>query len=292
MLGINPARFGRTNGSKTRSSWRLFSLQKPFKCTLFGRAVAAFFVFCIISGAVYTLNDIVDVNADRIHPKKRNRPIAAGVVPMPVAKGLLAMFLWVRSGLRLRFRPILPGHLVLFAKDIAYSAGLKKVPFLDVAMISAGFVLRVLGGGLAIHITVSGYMLACTALLALFLGFGKRRHEIGMDNAGKQRAALAGYSAAGLNVALMITGLATLLLYIAYTLDPKTAEWFHSDQLWMTTPPVLIGMVRFLQLVMGRPKAESPTQEMLRDSLFVVNLLAWVSVVLVIVYRIRPNLPQ
>jgi 4-hydroxybenzoate polyprenyltransferase len=186
----------------------------------------------------------------------------------------------------MRFVAVAAAYFVL---NVAYSLRLKKIPFLDVLCISAGFVLRVLGGGYAINVPVSYFMFACTFLLALFLGFGKRRHEISAEHAGKTRKALKAYTARGLDVALWITGSLTVLTYVAYTLDPATQQFFKSDQLWMTTPSVVIGITRFVQIVKTHPKAESPTQEMLKDSLFVVNLVAWAMVVLVIVYRIRPT---
>jgi hypothetical protein len=132
-------------------------------------------------------------------------------------------------------------------------------------------------------------MIACTALLALFLGFGKRRHELAGQNAVKQRAALEAYSARALTVALGLTGVATVITYLAYTRDPVTREFFRSEQLWMTTIHPIFGVFRFVQLVGGRPKAESPTQEMLRDVPFVLNLVMWVAEIIFIVYRLRPT---
>jgi 4-hydroxybenzoate polyprenyltransferase len=255
------------------------------------RAITAVAIFCLVSGAVYTLNDIVDVDADRVHPKKRERPIASGVVPLPVAKGFLALLVVVAFSAAAILFPLtfFAVAMAYFLGNVAYSLKLKQVPFLDVLCIGAFFVLRVLGGGFAIGVRVSWYMFACTALLAVFLGFGKRRHEIAQEHAGKQRKALEAYTANGLNVALWITGTLTIAVYVAYTLDKATVQFFQSDQLWMTTPFVLMGIARFVQIVRSRPKAESPTQEMLRDPLFVLNLVAYTIVVLIIVYRIRPT---
>jgi 4-hydroxybenzoate polyprenyltransferase len=180
-----------------------------------------------------------------------------------------------------------------FVENIAYSFKLKKVAFLDVGLIAFGFVLRVYAGGLATDTKVSYYMLACTALLALFLGFGKRRHEFEGEHAGKQRAALEAYSKGSLTVVLTVTGLATAGTYFAYTLDSETQAFFQSRYLWLTVPFTIFGILRFLFLVSGRAgrglKSESPTQEMLRDVPFVLNLVAWVVVVVVIVYRLRPG---
>ncbi|MBK8213793.1 MAG: UbiA prenyltransferase family protein [Myxococcales bacterium] len=260
-----------------------------------GRALVATFVFCLLAGAVYTINDLVDVEADKIHPVKRKRPIPSGEVPLPVARGmavgLVLISLTVALKVDLRFAAV---ALVYFLENLAYSFKLKKVAFLDVGLIAFGFVLRVLAGGYATNTPkISFYMIACTALLALFLGFGKRRHELEGEHAGKQRAALEAYTKTSLNVALGITGTATAVTYIAYTLDPATREFFNSDSLWMTAPFTLFGIGRFLMLVSGKAgrgkRAESPTQEMLSDVPFVLNLVLWVVVVVAVVYRLKPG---
>jgi decaprenyl-phosphate phosphoribosyltransferase len=259
-----------------------------------GRALAATGIFCLLAGAVYTINDVLDVQADRIHPVKRLRPIAAGQVPEGIAKAVSAVLvLACLAGAYLVAPALAIVAGVYFAENVAYSFRLKKVAFLDVALIALGFVLRVLAGGIATDVHVSGYMLACTALLALFLGFGKRRHELATENAGKQRAALEAYTPRSLDVALALTGGATVITYVAYTLDSTTRAFFNSNYLWLTAPFVCFGIWRFLMIVSGRAgrglKAESPTQEMLRDVPLVLNLVAWAIVVVAIVYQLRPN---
>lgn len=260
-----------------------------------GQAVAATAVFCLLAGAVYTINDLVDVEADRVHAVKRERPIASGAVPESVARPFSVLLVVTALLLAyLKFDVAFTGVAVLyFAENLAYSFKLKKIAFLDVSLIAFGFVLRVVAGGIATHVQVSWYMLACTALLALFLGFGKRRHELASEQAGKQRAALEAYTKRSLDVALAITGLATAGTYLAYTLDSATEAFFQTNYLWLTAPFTLFGIARFLQLVSGRAgrglKAESPTQEMLRDVPFVLNLVAWCIVVVAIVYRLRPG---
>jgi decaprenyl-phosphate phosphoribosyltransferase len=259
-----------------------------------GRALAAMGVFCLLAGAIYTINDLADVAADRLHPIKRERPIASGRVPEGVARAMAVVLVVVSLlgayYLSSAFALVAGFYLI---ENLAYSLGLKKFAYLDVGLLAVAFVLRVLGGGIASDVHVSGYMLACTALLALFLGFGKRRHELGLESAGKQRASLETYTPGALNFALALTGTATVLTYIAYTLDPVTCTFFNSKYLWLTAPLVVFGIARFLQLVSGRAgrglRAESPTQEMLRDVPFVFNLVLWVSVVVAIVYKLRPN---
>ena len=253
-------------------------------------AIGAFGVFCLLAGAVYTMNDIVDVEADRAHPVKRYRPIASGRVPIPVAKVLAVVLVLAALIGSIPGGPWFMGVVVLyFLQNVAYSFRLKKVAYVDVCLIAFGFVLRVLAGGFATKTPISGYMVACTALLALFLGFGKRRHELATAaNARKQREALSAYSPHVLNVALAVTGLATVGTYLAYTLDHGTRAFFHTDFLWPTVIHPLFGILRFLQLVAaGRPRSESPTQEILRDTPFMVNIILWVIEVVAILYQLR-----
>jgi 4-hydroxybenzoate polyprenyltransferase len=269
----------------------VFFAKDIFQPQLAIRAVGAFGVFCVLAGAVYTINDLVDADADRQHPVKRFRPIASGRVTEGMAK--IAAVVLVVTGLAGAVYGPLPFLVTVttyFVLNLAYSFRLKKVAYLDVGLIASGFVLRVMAGAYGTHIHMSSYLLVCTALLALFLGFGKRRHELAAaaHRAKKQRAALEAYSERGLDVALGVTGVATVTTYVAYTLDPHTREFFGSDQLWMTTAFVVWAVLRFLHLVRSRPQAESPTQEMLKDGPFVAAVLLWIMVVVWIVYNLRP----
>jgi 4-hydroxybenzoate polyprenyltransferase len=255
------------------------------------RAAGSFGVFCLLAGAVYTINDIADADADKLHPVKRFRPIASGRVSPGAAKIFSVLLVVLALGGAAYAES--PFFLLIaasyFAMNLAYSFKLKHVAYLDVAIIATGFVLRVVGGGVGTQVHISYYIIICTALLALFLGFGKRRHEIAaVSRSKKQRAALSGYSAKGLDLALFITGIATVGTYFAYTIDPDTAAYFRSDKLWWTTLFVVLAVLRFLHLVRSRPHAESPTQEMLRDGPFVMAVLCWVGVVVWIVYNLRP----
>ena len=253
-------------------------------------AIGAFGVFCLLAGAIYTLNDLLDVEADRVHPVKRHRPIASGAVPEPLAKVLIAVLLAAAfGGALLGPRMFLVVALAYFVLNTAYSLKLKKFAYIDVLCIASGFVFRVLAGGFGTRTEVSFYMIACTAFLALFLGFGKRRHELSGAQAVKQRAALAAYTPRALFWALAITGVASVAAYLAYTLDPNTRKLFRSEWLWVTAVHPLFGVLRFLHIVKSRPNAESPTQEMLRDTPFVLNVVVWIVEVIMIVYRLRPT---
>ena len=262
--------------------------------TVTGRAIAATGIFCLLAGSVYAINDLADVEADRAHPVKRLRPIASGQVSESMVRAMATTLVVFSLAASFWISPLLAlVALVYFVENLAYTFKLKKVAFIDVGFIALGFVLRVVAGGIATHVHVSAYMLACTALLALFLGFGKRRHELALENAGKQRAALEAYSSRSLELALGVTGTATAATYVAYTLDPFTRAFFNSEYLWLTAPFTIFGIFRFLQLVSGKAgrgvRAESPTQEMLVDMPFVLNLVLWTAVVVAVVYKLRPN---
>ena len=266
-----------------------------FHPSLLLRAFGAFGVFCLLAGAVYTMNDLADVEADRQHPVKRFRPIAAGEVPLNVGRALGVVFLLLGvGGAAFGSVEFFVCAASYFALNIAYSFRLKNVPYLDVFVISLGFVLRVLAGGFGTLIDVSGYLIGCTALLALFLGFGKRRHEwavaaLGKVGGKKTRKVLELYSRHGLDVSLWFTSIATVGMYLAYTLDTVTVSFFQTQNLWWTSVFVVLGVWRFSHLVRHRPESESPTHEMLRDGPFVAVLLLWVMVVVWMVYRLEPS---
>jgi 4-hydroxybenzoate polyprenyltransferase len=262
--------------------------KEVFAVDLLTRAGAAFGIFCMLAGAVYALNDLADVDADRVHPVKRYRPIASGRVPaswvLPFVVTLIVVALGAAAVLDYRFAAV---GALYFAQNIAYTKKLKHVAYLDVGCIALGFVLRVLAGGLATGIQISFYLVACTALLALFLGFGKRRHEFAAaERSGRQRIALESYSDKGLDLALTLTAVATVGTY--YTLDPRTRAFFHSDWLWTSALFVVLAVFRFLFIVRFRPRAESPTQAMLRDGPFVGIVMGWVILVVWVVYHLRP----
>lgn len=265
---------------------------KLFDPVMLSNALVAFVAFCLLAGAVYTFNDLTDVAADRQHPVKRQRPIASGRVRESVARAFAIALVVISLGAALWVSPwfavIATGYFLL---NIAYTLRLKNVAYVDVGCIALGFVLRVLGGGAATRIEVSWYLFACTALLALFLGFGKRRHELTTAAArrGQQRAALETYTKRGLDAALMATASATVLTYLVYTLDPSTRAFFRAGVLWPTTLFVILGVARFIHIVRFRPKAESPTQEMLSDGPMVAIVLLWIVVVIWLVYNLQPG---
>jgi len=252
------------------------------------RASGATLIFCLLSGAVYLLNDVCDVADDRAHPVKRHRPIASGELPVPVAlAGHAALVAVAVLGggfwLGLRFGGIAAAYFVV---NVAYSLRLKHVAYLDVLLIAAGFVLRVLAGAVAISVPVSPWLPACTLLLALYLGFGKRLHELrtlGVEGEARRRSLL-GYGERRLDTWMRWVGMLTALGYLSYTVAPGTAEKFGTRLLAATTPSIVYGLWRFHKLVCEDRAAESPTDRMIRDRPFLANIAVWVVAVVVILY--------
>ncbi len=250
------------------------------------RASAAFVLFCLASSTVYILNDLADVESDRAHPVKRNRPIPSGLVPERVARRAAVVLGCVSVGagflVDVMFGVAVTSYLVL---NLAYSSYLKRVAYVDVMCITAGFELRVLGGAYAAAVPASAYLIVVTFLLASFLGFGKRMHELVQgEKAVSQRSVLRQYNKKTLTVLLFITGLLTVGTYAVYTLDHHTRAMFGSDYLVGTTVFTAFGVLRFLHLVRNRPDAESPTDQMLRDWPFLANLGLWIVAVIATIY--------
>jgi decaprenyl-phosphate phosphoribosyltransferase len=249
-------------------------------------ALAAFACFCGVSSAVYILNDLADIEADRSHPVKRHRPIASGKVSVRAARRVAHVLLLLTIGggtaLDVWFGLTIVGYLLL---NLAYSARLKRIAYVDVLCIALGFELRVLGGAISAAVHPSAYLVLATFWLASFLGFGKRTHELMQgDSALKQRSALRAYSASTLTALLYLTGAATLVTYVVYTLDLHTRLGLGTDWLILTVPFALFGLLRFLQLVRTQPDVESPTEQMLRDKPFLFNFVAWGAAVVTVLY--------
>lgn len=250
------------------------------------RALYAFVLFCFASSAVYFMNDLLDAGADRAHPIKRRRPIASGVVSrdlgIGVATGLFGAAILGAIPLGLAFVGSLLGYILL---NVAYSFGLKRMAYIDVLCIAAGFEFRVLGGTFAAQVPATGYLLVVTFLLAAFLGFGKRLHELSQGpESYRQRAVLRGYSESVLTALLFLTAGLTLVTYTTYTLDAHTVSFFETKKLPWSIPFAVFGVGRFLYLVRHRPEAESPTEEMLQDWPFLLNLGLWALAIFAIIY--------
>ncbi|HCX34210.1 MAG TPA: decaprenyl-phosphate phosphoribosyltransferase [Rhodocyclaceae bacterium] len=244
-----------------------------------GMAFAAFVAFCLLASAVYAMNDIADREADRLHPRKSQRPVARGAVSVAQAAVLSAAC--AAAGLALGFgwgghAPwIFPAYLAI---NLAYSFGLKHVVILDVFLISAGFMLRILAGTLGLAIAPSHWLLACGLLVTLFLGFAKRRAELDVAGTGAaHRRVLEHYSAPLLDQMITVAAAGTVVAYALYTLSPETIALHGTDRLVFTVPFVLYGMFRYLYLLHRRGGGGDPAVELVRDPHLVVAAAGWLA---------------
>ncbi len=251
------------------------------------RSLGAFAAFCLLASAIYVGNDLVDAEADRAHPVKRNRPIAAGLIAAPAATGMAALLLAGALTLAWSLGPgvtaIALSYVVLNA---LYSFRLKHVVLVDVFVIASFFILRLLAGAAAIGVQPSVWLLLCGGLLALYLGFAKRRHELTLLGQGSSshRLVLSEYSAELLDQISVVLLSATLISYVMYTRESATAALVGSDALSYSTVFVVYGVFRYLYLV-HRRSGGSPTETLLTDKSLLAAVLAWLVYCGIIVYR-------
>jgi 4-hydroxybenzoate polyprenyltransferase len=251
------------------------------------RALLAVAAFCSAASAVYLVNDLRDREEDRRHPLKRLRPIAAGTLPIPAAIGAVVLLAAAAAGLAFwlgrPFALVLGAYLGL---NLLYTFWFKHMVILDVMSISLGFVLRVEAGAVVTGVEVSRWLLLCTIFLALFLAFSKRRHEITLlaGQASGQRPVLDHYSPAFLDQMINVVTASSVVSYALYSVSPETVEKYHTQDLVWTIPLVLYGIFRYLYLMYQRPGERNPTEAILRDAPFLINILLWGLAVVWIVY--------
>jgi 4-hydroxybenzoate polyprenyltransferase len=257
------------------------------------QSVLGFVIFCALSGTVYLLNDVADVERDRLHPRKRLRPIASGAlaprtaVVLAVVLGLGSLALSTTLGVR-----FLGCAALYLALNILYSFWLKEVVILDVLSISLGFVLRAVAGGVAIAVAqISDWLLVCTLLLALFLALAKRRHELVSltTSATGHRKILAEYSPYLLDQMISVVTASCLTAYAFYTMAPDTVQKYRTERLAWTIPFVLYGIFRYLYLVHQKEKGGSPTDILVTDRPLLLNVFLWALALLWIVYTAGGN---
>lgn len=265
----------------------------PFGLKLFdpasvAMALAAFVVFCALSGVVYLINDLYDRDVDRLHPTKRVRPIAAGELSTRaaalsaglIASGALGAAAWIGP----RFAVAAAAYLGLFA---LYSRWLKHLVIIDVLSIAIGFVLRTYAGAVAIAVPVSDWLLVCTVLLALFLGLSKRRHEITLlaDGAGGHRRILDEYNPYLLDQMIGVVTASTLMAYIIYCTSADTVERFGTHNLVLTIPFPIYGILRYLYLVHRRDGGGNPSELLITDRPLLICVGLWGLVTALVIYR-------
>jgi 4-hydroxybenzoate polyprenyltransferase len=255
------------------------------------RGLLAFAAFCAAASALYLVNDVGDRVEDRHHPLKRLRPVASGALGIPLALAIAASLLLVALAVGWRLGSSFVGFLGAYVVlNLVYSWRLKHVVILDVMAIALGFVLRVLAGAAAVNVPVSSWLLLCTTFLSLFLAFSKRRHELGLlaELAAEQRPVLASYSPAFLDQMINVVTASSVVSYALYAVAPETVAKYGGENLMYTIPMVLFGIFRYLYLIYQRRDAKNPTEAILVDAPFLINLLVWVLAVVWIVYRKAP----
>ena len=250
------------------------------------RSLLAFAAFCAAASAVYLVNDVRDREADRNHPLKRNRPIAAGRVSprlaLAVAAVLGAAAFASIAALGRIYGAILAAYVAL---SLLYSWRLKHVVILDVMVLAMGYVLRVEAGAAAVGVAVSSWLLLCTIFVALFLAFSKRRHELLLlaERAPNQRRVLTQYSPAFLDQMINVVTASTVLSYALYCVAEESVAK-HGRGLLYTVPLVLFGIFRYLYLVYQQPGHANPTEEVLTDVPFLINVALWGAAVMWVLY--------
>ena len=253
-------------------------------------ALGAFVIFCGLSGAIYLFNDVADADRDRLHPSKRLRPIASGELARSTAvvfgalllAGCLAAAFWLGAA----FGLVALGYGALLT---AYSIWLKHIVILDVLTVAAGFVLRAVAGAVAVGVEISGWLLICTILIALFLALGKRRHEYRSlaRDAAAHRPILAEYSEGFLDQMISVVTASTVTTYALYTMSPETVAKFHTRLLPLTLPFVLYGIFRYLYLLYRRDLGGNPSDLLVTDRGLLLDALLWMVTTLAIIYGPR-----
>jgi len=259
-------------------------------------AVRAFLGFCFAASIVYIINDMADLEADRVHPEKKHRPLASGAVT-PGEAFLVLAFLAVLVVVVVYPMPAQYIAILCFylAMNLAYSYKLKEVVLLDVFIIAAGFMFRVLSGAFAIHVGVSSWIILCTLFVSLFLGFAKRRGELlTMEGEGtsSERKVLQRYSITFIDQMLTIAAAGAVISYALYTVAPRTIAVFGTEHMIYTTIFVLYGIFRYLYLIHFSHSTENPTNAVTSDRTIILVVVLWVLTCVFLIYFARDPLPM
>jgi len=252
------------------------------------RAAAAFGLFCLLSGGAYVLNDVRDLERDRLHPVKARRPLASGALSPRLAWRFGALVLLGALALSFRLDVGFGVAALAYASlQLAYSLWMKTIALLDVFAIAGGFVLRAVAGGEAVAVPLSPWFFICTMLLALFLALSKRRHELLLleRSAAEHRASLAMYNPLLLDQMIALVTAATIVTYALYTLSAETIARLHTDALKYTIPVVLYGIFRYLYLVYQKGEGGHPETLLLEDRPLLATVLLYGALVIGILYR-------
>lgn len=250
-------------------------------------ALAAAGVFCLLSSAIYTLNDIIDREQDRNHPLKKTRPLATGEISVARATiFFVTLAILGFLGAWLIGRHLFVISALFFLLNVLYSFWLKHVVILDVMAIALGFVFRAYAGAAAIEVPASKWMLINTLFLALFLGFGKRRHELLLldENAAAHRKILDKYSPYLLDQLIGVVTATVVVIYMLYTISTEVSEKLGTEYLYFTVPFVVYGVFRYLYLIHKEDEGGSPTRLLISDKPLLIDVILWLIIVILILY--------
>lgn len=253
---------------------------------LLNQSLIAFILFSLAASSVYILNDIMDVSEDRLHPKKKNRPIASGSVPVSIAWIILTCFVVASLVGSWYISANLTYVLILYiVMNILYSLGMKHLSIIDVTMISMGFVLRIFAGSVIIETDPSMWIILMTFLLSFFLGLSKRRDDVLMNANGlKTRKNIDGYNLDFVNAAMVLMASVVIFSYISYTISDLTQERLGTDYLYLTVLFVIIGIFRYFQIIFVEENSGSPTKIMINDRFSQINIALWLITYSYIIY--------
>ncbi len=265
-----------------RQYWQPFTQQMY---ALIATTVAAFFLFCIFSGVVYLINDLVDIEKDRLHPVKRNRPLASGMLKKEHAVAAVVILLLISVPLAFLIDvPFGAISVVYLIVNLLYSFVLKNIVILDVFVVAGGFVLRAVAGAVAIHVPASPWLYVCTILLSLFISFSKRRHELAIleGNATNHRAILKEYSKEVLDEMISVTTASFVMAYSLYTFTAPNLP--RNQSMMLTVPFALYVVFRLLYLVHIKNEGGSPEEMILKDKWLFGALVLWGFTIVGILY--------
>jgi 4-hydroxybenzoate polyprenyltransferase len=255
----------------------------------FLKNIVAFLAFCGVSGLVYIINDISDIESDRTHKKKRFRPLASGEITIKQAKIFFVIVAIITTILCYKLNIYFASVVILyFFINLFYSLGIKNIVIVDVFFISFGFMLRVIGGASAIDVSISSWMILTTIFISLFLTISKRRAELslnGPENIDKQRKVLNHYDIAFTDQMNTVAVTGTIICYALYTVSEKATSTFHTDNLIYTTPFVIYGMFRYLYLLHKKNLGENPEQIVTKDIPLIIDIALWFLVSIAIIYK-------
>jgi decaprenyl-phosphate phosphoribosyltransferase len=246
-----------------------------------------FICFCLVASGVYILNDYRDIETDKLHPKKKNRPLASGKVPIPLALGLMIVLFVASVGWAYAIKPLFAGLIVLYAViNLGYSFGLKNISLLDIFLLSSGFLIRTIAGGILINVYISEWLIIMVFLLSIFLAFAKRRDDLvlAQKSGVLPRLSARQYTIEFINTCLSLISGIIIVSYIMYTVSQQVIERTGHSNMYGTSLFVLAGLLRYLQITLVNNDSGSPTRVLLTDPFVQLTLVGWVISFLLIIY--------